>query len=188
MENVHNFLKRMLTKILDNSGQEWDDPFACYCYNIFPSSSGIESPFFLMFGQDPAEGCLSHFNNNNRYYGTNEGKIVLGEHHKLWKHLAKHLKEMHQRNEHKDQQINKKNPTFEIGQPVMVKNYAYHTFETKYILDYRVLKILHDSTLLVVTSNVKERNVDVNDVKLYSTTTICLGFIPGLHKNQVSKF
>ena len=42
VENVHNFLKRTLTKFLDNSNLEWDEllPFACYCYNIFPSSNG----------------------------------------------------------------------------------------------------------------------------------------------------
>ena len=49
------------------------------------------------------------------FYGTNEGKIVLEELHKLWKHHTTHLKEMHQSNEHKDQQVNKKNPTFKIG-------------------------------------------------------------------------
>ena len=51
VENVHNFLKRTLTKFLDSSHLAWDElPFACYCYNIFPGSNGPECPFFLMFG------------------------------------------------------------------------------------------------------------------------------------------
>ena len=58
-----------------------------------------------MFGQDPAEGCPSHLNTSKRYYRAGEGKIVLEELHKLSKHHAKHLKELHQRNEHMDQQI-----------------------------------------------------------------------------------
>ena len=150
MENVHNFLKRTLTKFLDSSDLEWDElPFACYCYNIYPSSSGTESPFALIFGCNPA-GHLTHLNKSNRYYVTNEGKIVLEELHKLWKHHAKHIRQLCQRNEHKDQQINKHNPKFEIGQPVMVKNHVCHTFETKYLLDYRELKILNDSTVLLV--------------------------------------
>ena len=41
-------------------------------------------------------------------------------------------KEMHQENGHKDQQINEKNTTFEIGQPVMVENHAHHTFKPNY--------------------------------------------------------
>ena len=51
VENVNNFLKRTLTNFLGNSDLEWDDllPFAHYCYNIFPSSNCIESPFFLLF-------------------------------------------------------------------------------------------------------------------------------------------
>ena len=57
-ENVHNFLKCTFTKFLESSDLEWVDllPFACYCYNIFPSSSSTESPFFLIFGCDPAKG------------------------------------------------------------------------------------------------------------------------------------
>ena len=52
VENVNNFLKRTLTKFLDNSNLNWDEllPFACYCYDIFPGSNGTESPFFLTFG------------------------------------------------------------------------------------------------------------------------------------------
>ena len=52
VENVHNFLKRSLTKFLDKSNLKWDEllPFACYCYNIFPGSNCTESPFFLTFG------------------------------------------------------------------------------------------------------------------------------------------
>ena len=61
-----------------------------------------------MFGCNEAEGCLSHLNNSNIFYGTNEGKIVLEELHKLWKHHTNHLKEIYQRNEHKYKQINKK--------------------------------------------------------------------------------
>ena len=30
---------------------------------------------------------------------------------------------------------------FEIGQPVKVKYHAHHTFEPKYLLDYKVLKV-----------------------------------------------
>ena len=76
VENVHNFLKRTFTKFLDSSELEWDEltPFACYCYIIFPSSNGNESPFFLMFGQDQAKRFLTRPNNSNRFYGTNEDK------------------------------------------------------------------------------------------------------------------
>ena len=36
----------------------------------------------------------------------------------------------------------------DICQPVMVKNHGYFTFKPKYLLNYKVLKILNGSTLL----------------------------------------
>ena len=49
MEDVHNFLKRTLTKFLGNSSLKWDEllPFTCYCFNIFSGINGTESPFSL---------------------------------------------------------------------------------------------------------------------------------------------
>ena len=84
VEDVCNFLKRTLITFLDNSNLEWNEllPFTCYCYNIFPGSNSTKYAFFFMLG-DPPEGCLSHLNNSNENYGTNEEKIVLEELHKL---------------------------------------------------------------------------------------------------------
>ena len=52
IKNVHNFLKRTLTKFLESSDIEWNEllPFVFYYYNIFPISNGTKPPFFLMFG------------------------------------------------------------------------------------------------------------------------------------------
>ena len=58
---------------------------------------------------------------------------------------------------------------FEIEQPVMVKNHTHHTFEPKYLLDYRVLKIINESTLFLIMPNGKERRTNINDVKPCST-------------------
>ena len=93
VENVHNFLKWTLTKFLKHIVLECDKllPLTCYCYNIFPGSNSTESPFFLMFEEDPLEGHLTHLNKSNKYYGTCKGKIISKELHKLWKHDALHL-------------------------------------------------------------------------------------------------
>ena len=95
VENIHHFL--------DKSNLKLDEflPPASYCYNIFPGSNNTKSLFFLMFGWDP-EGCLSHLNNSNMFYGTNEDKVVLEELHILWNHHTNHLRQMPQRIEHKD--------------------------------------------------------------------------------------
>ena len=52
----------------------------------------------------------------------------------------------------------------------MVKNHAYHTFESKYLLDYMALKIVIDSALLFITPNGKERKTNINDVKPWGAT------------------
>ena len=55
----------------------------------------------------------------------------------------------------------------------MVKNNAHHIFGLKYLLDYRVLKIINNSTLLLKKkTNGKERKVNVNNVKPSSTTKL----------------
>ena len=64
---------------------------------------------------------------------------IIGRTHKLWKNQIVHLKELCQIKEETDQQNNKDNTKFENGQPVMVKNYACHTFESKYLLDHKLL-------------------------------------------------
>ena len=73
------------------------------------------------------------------------------EPYKLWKHHTAHLRELHQRKEYTDLQSNKNNTEFLIGQPVVYKNHAHHTFELKYLLDYKVLKIINNSTILLIT-------------------------------------
>ena len=164
---MHNFLKRTLTKFLNNSDLEWDEflPFTCYCYNIFPSSNGTKSPFFLMVGWDPAEECLSHLNNSN------EGKILFKDHHKVWKHHTKHLKVMHQRNEHREQKLIRKTQHLKFTNESWWRT-VHHTFEQKYLLDYGVLKIFNDSTLLLVLLNEKESKTNINYVKPCSTTEL----------------
>ena len=79
IENVHNFLKRTLTKFLSSSDAEWDKvlPFACYCFNLTPTADDLESPFFLIHGRDPLEGCTGLLGSGNiRYMGNDKGLIL----------------------------------------------------------------------------------------------------------------
>ena len=54
----------------------------------------------------------------------------------------------------------------------MVRNHANHTFEPKYLLDYRVVQILKDSTLLLKTPDGNERKTNISDVELCSTSEL----------------
>ena len=72
----------------------------------------------------------------------------------------------------------------------MVKIYAHHTFKVNYLLDYKVLKIISNSTHLLTIPNGKERKTNINDVKHYNTTELVenawdsfLGSIKTKHQN-----
>ena len=63
-------------------------------------------------------------------------------------------------------------------------------FEPNYLLDYKVLKILNDSTYSLMMPNEKERKTNINNVKPCSTTesveNACdpfLGCIKTQHEN-----
>ena len=123
--------------------------FVFYCYNIFPDSDGTEPPFFLMFGCEPAKGCLTNLNNSSRYYRDSKGKIILAELHKLWKHHAAYLKEVLNRKDNYSPFKPKRNTKFKIGKAEMVKSHTHQTFEPKYLMDLRVLKIINERKLLL---------------------------------------
>ena len=99
IENVHNFLKRTLTKFLSNADAEWDKilPFACYCFNTTPTTDDLESPFFLIHGRDLLEGCTGLLGKGNiRYLGNDKWLILFAEICKLWPAHAKALQESRQ--------------------------------------------------------------------------------------------
>ena len=54
----------------------------------------------------------------------------------------------------------------------MVKNHEFHTCKPKCLLHYRVLKVLNDSTLLLIMPDRKERKTNVNNVKPCDTTEL----------------
>ena len=59
--------------------------------------------------------------------------------------------------------------SFKIGQPVMVKKHVCHTFEPKYLLDYKVLNTINERAILLTTPNGKERKININNLKPCST-------------------
>ena len=90
---------------------------------------------------------------------------------KLWKYHAAHLRELCQRTEYTDQQIKKNSTKFEIGQSVIVMNHVHHTFKPKCLVDYMALKIINDSTLLLILLNGKRKKKQMV-IKPCSTTEL----------------
>ena len=127
IENIHNFLKRLLTKFLSSLDTKWDKvlPFACYCFNLTLTSEDLESPFFLIHGRDPLEGFTGLFGSVDiRYIGNDKGLILFAKLHKLWLTHAKSLQD-NRLLKTDALECNKhfKSHKFKVGQLVAVKNH-----------------------------------------------------------------
>ena len=169
IENIHNFLKRTLTKFLSSPDAEWDRilPFAYYCFNTAPTADDLESLFFLIHGRDPLEGCTRLLGPGNiRYLGDDKGLILFTELCKLW---SAHTKSLQENRLLKTEKIEKgknfKSHNFKVGQLVAVKTHLRNTCETKFVSDYRILKMVNECTLLIKSPNGKTHQININDAK-----------------------
>ena len=163
IENFHDVLNRTLTKFLSSLDAEWDKvlPFTCYCFNSTPTSDDLESPFFLLHGRDPLEGCASLFcSGDTRYMGNEKGLILFTELGKLWLTHANSLQENRLlKTDMLEHNKNFKSHHFKVGQLIAVKNHLKSTFDPKFISDYRILDIINEHTLLIQSPDGKTRRL-----------------------------
>ena len=175
IKNVHNFLKTTLTKILSSSDAKWDRilPFVFYCFNSTPTADGLESLFFLIHGRDPLEGCAVLLGSGNiRYMSNDKGLILFTELCELWLSHTKSLQENRLlKTETVERNKNFKSHNFKVGQLIAVKNHLRNTIETRFISDYRILKIINEHTLLIESPDRKTRKININDAKPVSAIT-----------------
>ena len=138
-----------------------------------PPADDLESPFFLIHGRDPLEGCTGLLEKNDiRYLGDDKGLILFTEIRKLWLAHATGLQENRQlRTDRVEENKNFKAHNFKIGQPIVINNHLRNTFESKFVADYRVLEIVKDHTLIVQSPDGKTRQININDAKPVSART-----------------
>ena len=182
-----------MTKFLELSKLEWDDLLllACYCHSIMPSYTRTESPLFLMFDHDPTEGRLQHLKNKLQYYGDDLRQLMLVKLHKLWMHHAQLQKDTRQcRDITVDYISGDAEPMFKPGPPVIVRHHTRHTFEAKYLSDYRFLYQVNECTLLLLTPDGKERKTNIGDVKPCTTAQLIESawdsFILSVHNKPIN--
>ena len=133
----------------------------------------LESPFFLIHGRDPLEGCTRIFSSGEtRYMGNEKGLILFAKLRKLWLIHAKSLQENRLvKTDTLEHNKNFKSQHFKVGQLVAVKNHLKGTFDTKFISDYRILNIINECTLLIQSPGGKTRKININDAKPVSAIT-----------------
>ena len=106
-----------------------------------------------------------------QYLGNDKGLILFTEIHKLWSAHTKALQESRQlKTEKVKRNKHFKAHNFKVGQSVAVKNHLRNTFESRFMSDYRVLKIVNECTLLEESPDGKTRQININDAKPVSGT------------------
>ena len=173
IENIHNFLKCIITKLTCSSQVKWDDtlPLAIYCYNIAPSVDELESSFYLVFDWDPLEGRLSYLQNYSRYMGNQPGRLVVQELGKTSKLHAKLIAENRSTKQATDKKVMKASD-LKIGQLILIKNHCKGPFNLTYIYNHWVASIPNESTVLLTTPDGKERKCNVHHVKPVSSLDV----------------
>ena len=118
-------------------------------------------------GRDPLEGHTELLGSCNiRYMGNDKGLILFAELLKLWWSHANSLQENRLlKTEALEHNIHFKLYKFKVGQLVAVKNHLRNTFDTRFVSDYRIVKIINKCTLLIESPDGKTRKINVNNAK-----------------------
>ena len=136
IECFHYFLKACIAKHI-NPQLEWDDvvPLACTAYNFLPNEHSRESPFFLMYGQDPLLPLNKLLQPKIRYLENDESILSLEALKNIYQLVVTNLKlarERRQLNVHLE-------PKLKEGDLVLVKDHTAKAFQPRFKGNYRVI-------------------------------------------------
>ena len=167
IEGFHKFLKATIGKQL-HRGLEWDDviPQATSAYNFFPTESSKESPFFLMFGRQPAVKHMLLDSESTKYLGDDEGKLKIEVMRKLYHVIAYNLaKSRAARDGNKRDEENKpEEEQFEPGTNVLVRDHTKKVFHAEYT-DHTVVEQVGKNQFMVKDNHGQEKKVHRKDMK-----------------------
>ena len=149
-------------------GLEWDDviPQATSAYNFFPTESSKESPFFLMFGRQPAVKHMLLYSESTKYLGDDEGKLKIEVMRKLYHVIAYNLaKSRAARDGNKHDEENKpEEEQFEPGTNVLVRDHTKKVFHAEYT-DHTVVEQVGKNQFVVKDNHGQEKKVHRRDMK-----------------------
>ena len=146
IECFHKFLKVCMGKHISKE-LEWEDviPMATAAYNFFPHTPSKERPFFLMFGRDPLTGLQNLLGETMRYLGNKDGRLDFTALQKTYQLAAQNV----QMARGKGEDESSVPPTFQPGDLVTLRDYTAKAFEPKYKGEYRAIKFLGKTQVLL---------------------------------------
>ena len=142
-----------------------------------------------MHGRDPLEGNTRLLGSGDiRYMGNDKGLILFAELHKLWLSHAKSLQE-NRLLKTEALELNKhfRSHEFRVGQLVAVRSHLRNTFDTRFISDYRIVKIINEHPILIESPDRKTRKIIINDAKPVSAITAAENVLQKFKKPMLRK-
>ena len=155
IECFHKFLKACMGKHISKN-LEWDNVIlmAMAAYNFFPHTPSRERPFFLMFGRDPLTGLQQLLGETTRYLGR-----AMANTYQL---VAQNIHMARKRNVGDEPLVI---PAFQPGDLVTLRDHTAKAFDPKYKGEYRVIKYLGKTQVLLRNSKGEEAKHHVAYVK-----------------------
>ena len=147
IECFHKFLKAYIGKHI-NTNLEWDEviPMVTVAYNFFPHTPSKERPFFFMFGQDPLKGLQKLLGETTRYLGGSGGKLDLTALQNTYQLAAQNI-QMAKGSSEVDKPLVPL--VFQPGDLVTLWDHMAKAFEPKYKGEYRIIKMLGRTQVLL---------------------------------------
>ena len=165
-----------------NTHLEWDEviPMVTAAYNFFPHPHSKERPFFLMFGRDPLTGLQKLLGETTRYLGEGGGKLDLTALQNTYQLVAQNIQMARGSSEEDESSVPS---VYQPGDLVTVGDHTAKAFDPKYKGEYRIVKMLgktqvllrdskggevkHHITYLKKTNPVKETVEKIPDFKKF---------------------
>ena len=147
LEGWHRFFKACIAKHVRGHEVEWDElvPLVISAYNFFPCQSSKESPFLLMFGQDPITPVAQLLEPKLRYYGEKGNFLQMDSLRRLYAVVTENLKKARTNgNEQQNKTLGVK-----INDLVLVKDPDSAVFEPRFQPNFRVTAIYGNNRIEV---------------------------------------
>ena len=180
IECFHKFLKACMGKHI-NTNLEWDEaiPMVTAVYNFFPHTPSKERPFFLMFGQDPLTGLQKLLGETTRYLAEGGGKLDLMALQNTYQPAAQNV-QMAKGSSEVDEPLVLS--VFQPGDLVTLQDYMAKAFEPKYKGEYRIIKMLGRTQVLLRNSKGEEAKHHVAHLKKTNPVKETVEKIPDFKK------
>ena len=154
-------------------------PMATAAYNFFLHAPSKERPFFLMFGKDPLTGSQQLFGETTRYLGEGDGKLDLTALQNTYQLAAQNVQMAREGNKENKSSVL---PAFQPGDLITLRDHTAKAFNPKYKGEYRVIKFLGKTQVLLRNSKEEETKHHVAYLKKTNPVQKIVRKIPDFKK------